>query len=218
MCFSAESSFISGTILTIAGIILIKKFKFTRALLLAMIPLFFGIQQLAEGWLWHAFEHHQYPDASSLLSQRIFLFFAYMFWPVWMPLAFALVEKVLWRKIVMFVLMILGIGYFFELGYSYLITGDIEARIVDHSIDYGENSLAYRILYAAIAFIPFLLSSIPKMWILGILNIIAFIIADISYNYAFTSVWCFAVAIITIGLLILLKLEQVETIDPKNGC
>lgn len=217
MCFSAESSFTSGTILTIAGIILIKKFKTSRALLLALIPLFFGIQQLAEGWLWHAFEHHSYPDACSLISQRIFLFFAYMFWPVWMPLAFGIVEKVLWRRVMMFVLMILGLGFFFERGYNFYISGDAVARIVNHSIDYGRNPLGYLILYATIAFVPFLLSSIPKMWILGIINVIVFIIANISYNYAFTSIWCFAAAIITIGLFILLKVEPVQTIDPKNG-
>src|SRR5438270_388736 len=119
MCFSAQSSFISGTILMIAGIILIKKFKNSRALLLALIPIFFGIQQLAEAWLWHAFEHYRYPDSWSLFSQRIYLFFAYMFWPVWMPLAFAIVEKILWRRVVMFLLMLLGFGYFFELGYTY---------------------------------------------------------------------------------------------------
>jgi hypothetical protein len=43
------------------------------------------------------------------------------------------------------------------------------------------------------------------MWILGIANTIVFVIADISYNYAFTSVWCGASAILTIGLFILLE-------------
>lgn len=210
MCFSAESSFTSGTILSIAGIVLLTKFKGSKAIFVALIPLFFGIQQFAEGFLWQAFEQHRYPDTGSKLAQGVYLFFAYMFWPVWMPFAFGIVEKVKWRKIAMFTLMFLGLGYFFELAYT--LTGGVVAQVVNHSIDYGLDPIAFRLLYAVIALGPFLLSSLPKMWILGIINVLAFILADISYNYAFTSVWCFATAIITIGLFIILKVEPVEKV------
>jgi hypothetical protein len=182
MCFSAETSFAAAAILTVAGVVLVKKFYKSKVIFLALIPLFFGIQQFAEGILWEALKHGEYPSTSSLTAQYIFLFFADMFWPVWIPLAFGLVEKVLWRKVVMWILMISGLCFFFSIGYNFIIYGNVKAKILEHSIDYGISPLPYRILYGVITMTPFFISSIPKMWILGIANTIAFIIADISYK------------------------------------
>jgi hypothetical protein len=211
MCFSAETSFAAGAILAVAGVVLVKKFYNSKTIFLALIPLFFGIQQFAEGIVWEALKYGTYPNAYNLTAQYIFLFFADMFWPVWIPLAFGLVEKVLWRQIMMGALMLIGLLFFFNIGHSFIVYGDVKARILENSIDYGVNPLPYRILYGVITMTPFFLSSIPKMWILGIANTIAFIVADISYNYAFTSVWCGACAIITIGLFILLEEEPAKS-------
>lgn len=210
MCFSAETSFAAGVILTVAGVVLLKKFYNRKEIFLALIPFFFGIQQLAEGAVWVALKNGTYPNAYSLIPQYIFLFFAYMFWPVWIPLSFGLVEKVLWRQIVMRVLTLMGLLFFFNIGYNFIVYGDVKAKIIKHSIDYGVAPLPYRLLYGVITLTPFFLSSIPRVWILGTANVIAFVVADISYNYAFTSVWCGAVAIITIGLFIILKKESAK--------
>lgn len=208
MCFSTETSLIAGTILTIAGVVLVKRFYNRRELFLALIPLFFGVQQLAESALWYTLTHGTYPSSYSLAAQYMFLFFAKMFWPVWIPLAFAVVEKMRWRQIVMEGLLFLGSLFFFYFGYNFLVYGDVQARIVGHCIEYGRSPLSGRIFYGIITMTPFLLSSIPKMWILGVLNTIAFIVADISYNNAFISIWCGACAIITIGLFIILQKNQ----------
>ncbi len=205
MCFSAEASFAAGAVLTAAGVYLVHKFHKSNKILLAFIPLFFGIQQLAEGALWEALQHGWYPNAYSRAAQVVFLFFAYMFWPVWIPLAFGWMEKIQWRQIVMGVLMLVGLLFFFNIGYSFIVDGAGEAKIVEHSIDYGTSPLPDRILYCVVTMSPFFLSSISKMWIFGLANTIAFIAADISYNYAFTSVWCGASAIISVGLLLLLN-------------
>ena len=175
-----------------------------------------GIQQFAEGTLWVALKHGDYPSTYSLTAQTFFCFFADMFWPVWIPLAFGLVEKELWRKIVIGGLMLIGLLFFFNMGYNFIIYGNVKAKIVENSIDYGISPLPYRILYGVITMTPIFISSIPKMWILGLVNTIAFVIADISYNYAFTSVWCGACAILTIGLFILLEEDYPSLKKPKH--
>lgn len=204
MCFSPEASFTAGAVLTIAGIVLTNKFHDSKLILLALIPLFFGLQQLSEGVVWVALRNGWYPDVYSLAAQDTYLFFADMLWPVWLPLAFGIVEKVLWRKIVFGILLLLGIAFALKIADISIVYGTGQATVINHSINYGESPSPYRIVYAIITLLPFLLTSIPKMWILGIVYLVAFTIAEISYTYAFVSIWCFVAAIITIGLFVLL--------------
>ncbi len=217
MCFSAETSFTAGVILVGAGLVLIKKFVGHKEIFLALIPLFFGIQQLSEGVLWESLEHGQYPSGYGLTAQYIFIFFAYMFWPVFIPFAFGVVEGKLWRKTLMISLMLIGLLFFLNIGFYFLTTDNIRAKILEHSISYSYiTTWPYRILYAVITLAPFYLTSIKKVWILGIANTIGYIIADVSYNYAFASVWCFLAAIITIGLFILLEKKSIKTIEQER--
>jgi len=205
MCFSAEASFGAGTFMSIAGIVLVKKFYNTLFILIALSPLFFGIQQLSEGIIWKGLTHHQFFEPFTQTAMYVYLFFAYMFWPVWWPLAFGLAEKTLWRQIVMGGCFLIGLLFFFMCGYDLLVHGNQPPRIVGHSIDYGPNHLRNRIIYGIITILPLILSTIPKMWILGIVFLFTFIAAEISYHYAFTSIWCFVCAIATVGFFIFLK-------------
>ncbi|MCH9626241.1 MAG: hypothetical protein S4CHLAM123_14370 [Chlamydiales bacterium] len=205
MCFSAEASFSAAVVLTVAGVVLVGRFYNSKKIFLALIPLFFGIQQFAEGIVWIGLKSNSYPEGYSLVAQYLYLFFAEMFWPVWIPLAFALVEKIVWRQVVMGLLIVIGLGFFFNNGYNFVVHGDARALIKEHSINYGAVPLFYRVLYGIITMMPFFLSSIRKMWILGIANVLAFVVASVLYNYAFISIWCAAAAVLAIGLFFFLK-------------
>jgi len=61
-----------------------------------------------------------------------------------------------------------------------------------------------KIAYAFIVISSFLLSSLRYMWILGILIALSFFIISV-YFYAFTSLWCFLAALISLGFLVLLR-------------
>ena len=205
MCFSAEASFIAAAVLTAVGIVLVRRFYNSRKIFLALIPLFFGVQQFAEGIVWMGLKSNSYPEGYSLAAQYLYLFFTEMFWPVWIPFAFALVEKVFWRQVVMGLLIVIGLVFFFNIGYNFVVHGVVRALIAEHSIDYGVARLFYRILYGVTTMVPFFLSTIRKMWILGIANVLAFAVASMFYNCVFISVWCAAAAVLAIGLLFLLK-------------
>lgn len=205
MCLSAEASFIAAAALTVVGIVLVRRFYNSKKIFLALIPLFFGIQQFAEGFVWIGLKSNSFPKEYSLAAQYLYLFFAEMFWPVWIPLAFALVEKIFWRQLVMWLLIVMGLGFFINVGYNIVVHGVVKALIAEHSINYGAAPLFYRILYGVITMVPFFLSSIRKMWILGIANILAFVLASLFYSCAFISVWCAAAAVLAIGLFFLLK-------------
>ncbi len=205
MCFSPEASFSASVALVAVGVVLITRLYDSRKILLALIPIFFGIQQFAEGFVWVGLENESFPAQYTLAAQYVYSFFAQMFWPLWVPLAFAVSERVAWRRLLMLLLIIGGSGFFFRIGYDFVVHGDVHASIREHSIYYGSVPLVYQLLYGLVAMLPFFISSIPKMWVLGTANLIAFIVAGIWYNYAFISVWCLAAAICAIGLFFLLK-------------
>ena len=49
MCFSTEASFIGGAIIVAIGVATIRKVHKPSQVVFASIPLFFGLQQIAEG-------------------------------------------------------------------------------------------------------------------------------------------------------------------------
>jgi hypothetical protein len=92
MCFSAEASLAASVAILPAGAFCVVAAvrKDRRYLPLALIPLFFGFQQLCEAGVWRGL----HADEPALLkwSSLAFLFFAIGFWPGWVPLAAATVE------------------------------------------------------------------------------------------------------------------------------
>ena len=108
MCFSATASFSTSAALGIVGAITISKTKNERLKPLALIPWFFGLQQLFEGILWLHLPGYA-TDTLAIFSKNIFLFFAYIFWPIWIPFSMWVIEKNIKRKQLLSLL--LGIGF-----------------------------------------------------------------------------------------------------------
>jgi hypothetical protein len=57
MCFSAEASFAGGVIISAIGVATIRKIHQPSQLVFGLIPLFFGVQQFCEGFLWLSFQN-----------------------------------------------------------------------------------------------------------------------------------------------------------------
>ena len=81
MCFSATASFSAGAVLTGLGAISLHKASTPKEYPFASIPLLFGIQQIAEGFVWLSMTH---PDYAPLRegSMWFFLLFAQPLWPI----------------------------------------------------------------------------------------------------------------------------------------
>ena len=82
MCFSAPASFLSGSVLIGIDIYCLHHLrkKDKKYLLFALIPLFFGIQQFIEGFIWLGINGGQHTITKTLAY--LYLFFAFSFWPV----------------------------------------------------------------------------------------------------------------------------------------
>jgi len=223
MCFSAPVSFAAAALLMPAGVYTLRlAWQSDRRLLwLAAFPMFFGVQQFIEGVLWLNLGgfYAEYTQASALG----FLFFVYLFWPVFVPLAArALDERPLPRRILL--ALALGTGLLGALLYSSLLRGQagLHISIVQHSIFYQHRPLfdlylgdwVVRTIYALVVTLPLLASNAFALRIFGALTALSLALSALYFDHAFTSVWCFFAAILS---LVLMRLLHAGAKQPSAG-
>ncbi len=205
MCFGPVASFTSSAVLTTAGAATLKTTRSRKELLLAAIPLLFGIQQAIEGLLWLAVKDGPLRDWKGPLSTA-FLFFAYLVWPLVSPVAVWLLEpKEKNRKILSFFIL-LGIGTAIYMLWFYFHFNH-EVTVAGHSLRYHSKKFASFVgfIYLGSTYVPYLLSSHRGMVILGIANIIFSGISRYYYWVTFDSVWCFFAAALSLGIYFFLR-------------
>jgi len=205
MCFSTEASFISAALLGAAGLYLGNKFWKDRRFLIAITPFMFATQQASEGFLWLSLDGGTYPTAWAFFAQYTYLFFAYLFWPIWVPYAWLKAEVGGERKKLLKFVLLLGLFVALFNGIYLFWSFPIKAHIVQHSISYGGESSMLAFVYGFVVVAPFFISSIERLKIPGGLIALSFLIALFAYNYAFTSLWCFVAALATLLFLVTLK-------------
>src|SRR5438445_8313 len=101
MCFSAEASFAAAGALIPAGMYCVYSAgrKAPRTLLVALVPIAFGVHQAMEGCVWLGLRHG---DASAVqVWSAVYLFFAVAFWPIWIPLSLAVAEQRVRRRLIL---------------------------------------------------------------------------------------------------------------------
>jgi hypothetical protein len=208
MCFSATASFGASAVLLGAGTICVKKIKAPEQIPLAFIPFIFSVQQFCEGLLWLSLTNPGYP----VLQKRatiIFLVFAQIVWPFWVPFSMRLVEPQKLQKQTMTVMLILGTFVSVYLGYC-LIHYSIHSQVSDHHIryelDYPHSQNIYLvILYFIPTIIPPILSGIKRMKYIGVVILLSFLVSRIFFRDYVISVWCFFAAVISILILIIMS-------------
>ena len=208
MCFSATASFSAGVVLTVIGVAAIKKVQHPSQIMFAVIPLIFAVQQIAEGVLWLALPNPQYLRTQVSFTY-IFLFFAEVVWPLWVPMAILLLEKEALRKRVQRYLVAAGLVVGLYLAWC-LVKFPVQANIVGYHIAYTlkfpPSLQNYGIvLYALATIIPPFFSPIKRMWMLGVAIAVSYIISAIFYEHYVLSVWCFFASIISISVYVIMR-------------
>ena len=219
MCFSASASFGAGVVLTAIGVATIKKTHQPSQLLFASIPLLFGVQQIAEGVLWLTLPRPEYITLQQVFTY-IFLFFAQILWPIWVPIAILLLEKKATRKRIQKISVGAGLLVGAALAYG-LLTFHVEAKIIGQHISYLQNYppelRSYgTVLYALATIAPPFFSHIKRMWVLGVSILISYIVTAIFYEHYILSVWCFFSSIISLSIYAIMT-EISKKQLPKNS-
>ena len=208
MCFSAPASFTSGVLLTFVGTETLKKVHKPSQIALACISLFFAFQQFTEGVLWLTIGRTGYAGLQTV-STYIFVIMAEVIWPILVPLSVLLMEENKIRKRILWALQTVGAAV--GLYYLYrLIFYDIHAEISVRHIVY-QNAAPYSstvisiIFYLVATILPLFVSSIKRIYIVGIVMGISFIVAALFYRQCLISVWCFFAAVISFVIFYIIK-------------
>ncbi|MBK7711651.1 MAG: hypothetical protein IPJ37_12380 [Bacteroidales bacterium] len=200
MCFSPEASFAGGVIISAIGIATITKVHKPSQLVFASIPLFFGIQQIAEGFLWMTLPGNDY-IITQKISTYTFLIMAQVIWPSLIPVSITLMEENNKRKKILWILS--GIGLFLSLYYAFcLLTFSVNPEISGYHILYT-NSFPKSLsnpafaVYLFVTITPLFISGIKRTWLMGILMTLSCLVTAIFFRQYLTSVWCFFAAVIS---------------------
>ena len=218
MCFSEQASFTAAAVLGLMSMGCFKIVKHDPKLYaLAAIPLFFGIQQAAEGVEWLYFKGIWGNAHLADLAKNTFAFFAFCFWPIWIPLSLYLAENNQPKKFLLLLFTGAGLTYSLFSGW-HVFFGQLDAAAVSHSVQYT-TSLSTNELwpYMVIVFTPWFISSLPKMAYLGLALIASALVAGYLYVETFTSVWCFFSAIVSVLIILALKSACLEKEPTKHN-
>jgi hypothetical protein len=207
MCFSAGASFGASVLLGAIGAIAIAKAKTKPQKLFAAIPLVFAVQQFSEGMLWLSLQNTGNTQSQSFYTY-IFLVFAMMVWPVWIPLTIRLPEKDFLRKKIITALLVTGIFIAAGIG-CLLLLYPVQVIGRHHHLHYEfylpPVLLKYGWIFSLLYFLPTIItpfiSSIKKMKWLGVVFIASYLFAVIFYNGFVISVWCYFAALLSIVVL-----------------
>lgn len=205
MCFSPQASFLAGITLTMIGLASMKKAyqaKRRDLLPLAATPLLFGVQQLLEGALWLGLLATPRQEILYSIGLYGFIFFAFFWWPWWIPYTVARCEQ---KAIIK------RIAYFFSLaGFVlgvYLLWHPFTAEILNGHIAYNSTITSYIpfFLYLFISLTPCFFSSTPLMWMTGLLTLVGLVASIFAYFTWFASVWCFFGALTSASIYAIIR-------------
>ena len=207
MCFSAPASFIASGTLAVIGFA-----SFTIAKkedrILAIVPLFFAVQQALEGVQWL----HLDTSSSSLVAGYGYLFFAYMLWPIYVPILIFILEKDKKRRKLLKLFIFLGIIVaLFFLGL--FLTHPLYISKLRACISYDLNiplKTWVSLAYLASIFGPFFLSSRKYFKWFGIIIAISALISWVFFTTAFASVWCFFSAAISSIFFLYIRHQKIH--------
>jgi hypothetical protein len=207
MCFSATASFGVSVLLAAIGTVTVTKAKTTSHKFFAVIPLIFCVQQFIEGLLWLSLTKEYYAVLKQTTTY-LFLLFALVVWPVWTSLSIMLLEKNNDRKRILQIL--LSFAFILSaLDAYFLLFYQTNARLDGHHILYSIDSPHYfristNVLYFFTAVFPPFLSSVKKLWWIGVALIASYLIAKIFYGDYVISVWCYFATIISVIVLLII--------------
>ena len=227
MCFSATASFTAaGLLIPLGAAALARSLGPGRGsdpppastVALALAPLLFGLQQAIEGFVWIGVEGGG--DATWLApTVLLYLFFAYGFWPAWIPFAVLRLEgggrsasARGWRHHLTAVLLVGGL----LMGGSLWLPLLVEAvppipGVVEGSLRYPTPTLFAGLglgwlgegLYAVVIGLPLLLCASLPARLYGLALLAAFALTEWLYRPAFNSVWCYFCAVLSILILVI---------------
>lgn len=215
MCFSAEVNFVASAVIGAVGVATLAHVRHPRAVLFGAMPLLFALHQLIEAFVWLGLEG-KLTDLATHNASYLFVLYAQGILPFLMPLSVLLLEDAGWRRWVL--RGITGLAFGFAIYMVWGVTGyPTECSIVERSVVYHNDrteGVVTALLYVVVTCGALILSSHPVVRWFGVLNVLGLTVVLIVKAYAFTSVWCFYAAVISVILYWQFSREKIALPDP----
>jgi hypothetical protein len=191
LCFSAEADLVAGVVVSGAGIDALRHVGRRRDLLLAALPLVFGVHQLIETFTWWQLQG-KIPEPIGTIAMWVYLVIAFGVVPVLVPAAVASAETVSSRRRWMIPLVAVG-AVVAGILLLRLLFSPPHAEIACRYIQY-HTKVAYggqiAVLYMAATCGPLLLSSSKRIAAFGAVNLLMAVLLGWLLASGVISLWC----------------------------
>jgi len=205
--FAVLNFTLSGAI-GLIGILTLRKVSTPNEILFALLPLLFALHQFDEGFVWLGIGGHINMRALEIAA-GIFIYYAQGLLPFLVPLAIWLIEKESYKRKLVGILTLLGLGLAVYTMYG-LATIPTSVSVVNNTL-YYRNPWTDNIYDASIYILTtcgsLMLSSSISIQLFGFLNLIGLTVIYLLRPYGFTSLWCLYAAVIS-GLLYFYFVER----------
>jgi hypothetical protein len=207
MCFSPTASFGAGILLTGIGVASMTKVRTRNRLLFAAIPFLFGVQQFTEGFVWLGLEDESLRYVVGTAT-TVFLFFAQVLWPTWVPLAVMHMEPQPGKRRRLLIPLVAGIldsSYYLYSMLTTVSTATIDGAHIRYAGAYPEVPVVIlTLLYSTSTVAPFFMSSLRRTWLFGTVAALSYGFTYVMYAQYVVSVWCFFAAILSMIVYLIL--------------
>lgn len=206
MCFSATASFTSAALMLAVGGIALGRARSRLEWPYALIPVLFGVQQLMEGFLWLNLRGAS-PPLSFLSATNLtqgYSLFSQVLWPLFVPLAVGLMERVQWRRSAITATGLSGlvVGLFLL---TAMMQTPVTAQIVGTHIAYGfdhTHVVPATVLYMMGTCASPMLSGHAFVRLFGFAAFISAVLSYLIFQTWFISVWCYFAALMSCMVLL----------------
>jgi hypothetical protein len=191
----AIAIFASAIFLKVIGNCSLKVCNIRPVPLWLFLPFFLAWQQIFHGIAWLNVSGMMGPSALTEWSKNLYLIFAFMAWPVFIPLSMMLAEThPVRKKILYFLLMAAVVIVCVEAWAVPPLKQPI--AVVERSVNYLDEMPMIKIFFLVCISVPFMISNLPYMWVLGLTLFLAGIITQFVQGELFTLIWAFVAFIL----------------------
>lgn len=192
MCFSAQADLVGGVVIGAIGVDVLRHLKGRRDhLALGLLPVMFAGHQIVEAFVWWGLQGHV-SAAVGRVAMWVYLLFAFVLLPTYVPLAVLAIEPPGRRRHVIGAFAALGVAVSGVL-FAAMLRGPVTARLGHDHLAYGTSLRSGALVVAAYVLATcgaLLASGYRNVALFGIVNLIAVaVLARLTID-GFASLWC----------------------------
>lgn len=217
MCFSATADLVGGAVVGVVGIDVLCHARGRRDQLpLAALPLLFAAHQLDETVVWLGLQG-QIPMSWDRVAIWIYLLFAFVVLPVYVPFAVRRAEPLGGRRRGMALFLMLGVVVSAVL-LSAMLQRPVTARLAPHHLAYGISLHAGALItgsYVVATCGALLLSRWHNVAAFGLVNLLAVAVLARLTTDGFASIWCGWAAVTSLALAVHMRYPPAGAVPPR---